>query len=236
MWQLSHEGDKKGWRDEKTENQRKGATDRYHIMLVLPRSHLHHSQSVHCVAWTHSAHGISTTLLAKGINCSFVEVTSKAIRDKKRALPPRGRDVLVQDVLPTTAQLFDVDVTSDGSLSTRHEKIWHAQTGRSCSSAKRASIMPWNLSAGKYDEVSPRPQARDDNFDTHCCSTLRLASNDNSTVSACRIGVTCSTEFAAEELLIICCWTSQRTLERYVQEGTFLLFQNWLSKTLQTAP
>ena len=37
-----------------------------HIMLALPRAHLHYSELVHCAAGTHSAHGISTRLLAKG--------------------------------------------------------------------------------------------------------------------------------------------------------------------------
>ena len=40
-----------------------------------------------------------------------MEVTSKEVLDEKRALPPRGRDVLVQDVLPTTAQRYDVAVS-----------------------------------------------------------------------------------------------------------------------------
>ena len=40
-----------------------------------------------------------------------MEVTSKEVLDQKRALPLRGRDVLVQDVLPTAAQRFDMAVS-----------------------------------------------------------------------------------------------------------------------------
>ena len=43
-------------------------------------------------------------------NCCIVRVTSKDILGSKRALPSRGRGVLIQDILPTTAQHVDVAV------------------------------------------------------------------------------------------------------------------------------
>ena len=65
-----------------------------------------------------------------------------------------------------------------------------------------------------------------------------FASNENFAASACHISVTRFTAFAAVELLVIGFtqlrrrgrWTSTRTLERCVQEGTFLLHPSQLTK------
>ena len=59
-----------------------------HIMLALPRSHLHQS------SWFTAPPFDQTT---GERSCWIVEVTSKEVLDQKRALPPRGRDVLVQE-------------------------------------------------------------------------------------------------------------------------------------------
>ena len=93
VWQLAHEGDKKGWRDEKAENQIKGSYQLLpHIMLALPRSHLHVSELVHCAACTPFAHGSRPN-------------------HRRKELLYRGGDILKQDALPTTAQRCDVAVS-----------------------------------------------------------------------------------------------------------------------------
>ena len=104
--QLSHEVEQNKLRDENTENQRKGAADCSHTSCWPCHDPIFITPS-----WFTAPPGLSlpmgsTTLLAKELlyRGGGIDINP----GPKRALPPRGRDVLVQDVLPTTAQLYDV--------------------------------------------------------------------------------------------------------------------------------
>ena len=102
--QLSHEGDKKGWRDEKTANQKRElpiAPTHHAGLATIPSSLLR----VVSVRRLDSPCPWDLDQNTGERNCCVVEVTSKEILYQKRALPPRGRDVLVQDVLPTSARI-----------------------------------------------------------------------------------------------------------------------------------
>ena len=79
------------------------AADRSHTTCW----HLHRSKLVHRAARTRIAHGRST-------RCCIVEVTLRKILDQNAHCIReyvRPGDVLVQDVMPTTAQRFDVSVS-----------------------------------------------------------------------------------------------------------------------------
>ena len=123
-------------------------------MLALPRSHLHHSESVQCAAWTRSAYGIATRRLAKRIVC-VVEVTSKDVLDQ--SAPSRGWDVLVQDVLPTTARRCDVAVSEfEKCLRVRdihglEELVSHGlnELGHACIQYLRACFASGSLGPGQ---------------------------------------------------------------------------------------
>ena len=106
---LSHDGDKKKLRDEKTEHQKKAA-DSFHTSCWLC-----HDPIFIDPHWFSAPPGLALPmgsrpdywrkeLLYRG---GDIERNT----GPRRALPPRGRDVLVQDFLPTTSQRYDVGVS-----------------------------------------------------------------------------------------------------------------------------
>ena len=101
--QLSHENVQK--RLEGQDNRRRGLLVPRN-MLALPRSHHHHSELVQCAAWAHPPAGNRDQTTGES-NCFIVQVTSTDILVQKRALPVRGRDVPMRDILPTSAQHCD---------------------------------------------------------------------------------------------------------------------------------
>ena len=91
------------WSEEGAQNQTKWSSGLLpRVMLVLRRSHLHCFELVQCAAWTRPD-DCQDELLYRAVDI-------ERHTGPKRALPSRGRDVLVQDVLPTTAHRSDVPV------------------------------------------------------------------------------------------------------------------------------
>ena len=146
----------------------------------------------------------------------------------------------------------------DGSLSTRYGKVlWHrayqrtenAQDDRSCSSATCALGMSWNLSTNQFHEIlNSRSQTRYSIGEIHSRSAFRLFPATapqpwrvTSTPHAPRhqhhtlhgLGGGGATDHWLQyrdlpQLRRRGRWTSERTLDRYIQEGTFQLHQNRL--------
>ena len=78
-------------------------------MLALSRCHLHYSELVQCAAWTRSAYGVRDQTSKNKMLYRGSDIGRHP--GPKRAHPLRGRDVLVQEVLPTSAQRHDVAVS-----------------------------------------------------------------------------------------------------------------------------
>ena len=74
-------------------------------MLALRRSHHRCSKLVQCTAWAHTAYGIATRLLQDELCIRAADIDRHP--GPKRALLLRGRDVPMQDALPTAAQHYD---------------------------------------------------------------------------------------------------------------------------------